>query len=316
MSDNMNNNISNNISNNTLNSKINNKIEDVQRSTMYMNLEDDIYINNVLKKRMCIKAKYLNEDIDEYILKYLKSNNEGKCITEGYVKPDSIKVIKKSVGKMIGSRFTGDATYDIIYTADVCNPVSGNIINCKVKFINKIGILGTNGPIIITVPKQLHKGTDFDMISIGDIIKIEVIAKKFALNQNEIKIVAKIWNENENKTKKSGMNKKKDELVSSDLTPILYENEYEEVEPEGNMGESENEDGESEEDVDEEEETEMLDSDEELISDNEEEDVNVKLENPDENMEMGEIEIGDEEDEDEEEDKDDEEEYESEVDYD
>jgi DNA-directed RNA polymerase subunit E'/Rpb7 len=99
------------------------------------NNETNIYFNNILIKRLCIKAKYLNEHIDEYINNYLKSNVEGKCIDEGYVEPNSIKVIKKSVGLILGSRFTGDVTYDIIYTANVCNPVTGNIINCKVKFI-------------------------------------------------------------------------------------------------------------------------------------------------------------------------------------
>ena len=283
--------------------QINNTIQD--------NINNEIYFNNVLIKRICIKAKYLNEHIDDYIISYLKNNIEGKCIDEGYVAPDSIKVIKKSIGAILGSRFTGDVTYDIVYTANVCNPVTGNIIDCKVKFINKLGILGTNGPITITIPKQLHKNSDFEHININDNIKIEVIAKKFSLNQKEIKIVAKLWNENQNnndietdtKKIKSSITKKKDELISSDLTPILYDNDdYDEV--------VSNED---EEIIDNENdelslnETELLDSDDEDInSEDEIEDVKIKMENPDENnLEFDDIDI--EENEDEEEDEEEEE---------
>jgi DNA-directed RNA polymerase subunit E'/Rpb7 len=245
----------------------------------------EIYFNNVLIKRLCIKSKYLNEHIDEYINNYLKSNIEGKCIDEGYVEPNSIKVIKKSIGMLVGSRFTGDITYDIIYTANVCNPVSGNIINCKVKFINKLGILGTNGPITITIPKQLHKISDFENININDIIKIEVIAKKYSLNQKEIKIVAKLWNENENeyepKKNKTSM-KKKEELLSSDLTPILYdndnENDYEEL-ISNEEGKSDNENEELSID-----DTELLESDDDIISDDETEEVKIKMENPEQKL--------------------------------
>jgi DNA-directed RNA polymerase subunit E'/Rpb7 len=271
--------------------------------------ENNIYFNNVLIKRVCIKSKYLNENIDEYINNYLKSNIEGKCIDEGYVEPDSIKIIKKSIGSILGSRFTGDVTYDIIYTANVCNPISGNIIGCKVKFINKLGILATNGPITITIPKQLHNDLDFEYIKIGDDIRIEVIAKKYSLNQKEIKIVAKIWNDN--KKNKSTIMKKKEELISSDLTPILNDNDFEDVVTEENEGFSDNDDEELSIGS-----TELIDSDDEIMSDNEIdepiENAKIKMENPDENnLDLEDIEIDDDDIEDVEEEDD-----ESSIDYD
>jgi len=307
----------NNINNmeNSENGKNSENIQIIENKENNLNNENkEIYFNNVLIKRLCIKSKYLNEHIDEYINNYLKSNVEGRCIDEGYVESNSIKVIKKSIGMLVGSRFTGDITYDIIYTANVCNPVSGNIINCKVKFINKLGILGTNGPITITIPKQLHKNTDFENINVNDIIKIEVIAKKYSLNQKEIKIVAKLWNENENENepkKNRTIIKKKEELLSSDLTPILYdndnENDYEDL-ISNEEGKSDNENEELSID-----DTELLESDDDIISDDETEEVKIKMENPDENnLELDDIEVDDDEDIEE----DDEENEESSIDYD
>jgi hypothetical protein len=125
---------------------------------------------------------------------------------------------------LLGSRFTGDVTYEIFYTANICNPVIGNIIDCKVKFINKLGILGHNGAITIIVGKQFQLNDDtLSKIKENDIIKVEVIAKKFYLNDNQIKIIAKLWSEDH----KNDLNKgNKKDITSSDLTPIINDNEY------------------------------------------------------------------------------------------
>ena len=188
---------------------------------------DNLYFNCVLTKKIIVESKYLNENINEHIETYFKNKVEGICIDEGYVKSDSVKILKKSVGMLLGSRFTGDITYNIAYTALLCNPVVGNIIDCKVKFINKLGILGNNGPITIIIGKQFHVNEDeLNNINENDIVKVEVIAKKFYLNDREIKIIAKLWNENEKTDVKKTVKK---DLVSSDLTPILADNEFIEI---------------------------------------------------------------------------------------
>lgn len=246
---------------------------------------DNIYFNCVLTKKIIVESKYLNENIDNYIDNYLKKKVENMCIDEGYVKPDSLKIIKKSVGMLLGSKFTGDITYEVAYTADVCNPVIGNVIDCKVKFINKLGILGNNGPITIIIGKQFHTNDEeLNTIKENDVIKVEIIAKKFHLNDHEIKIVAKLWNEKN--TKK--INKK--ELISSDLTPIIADNEFIDNENQEiiDYNSDENEDFSIEDNDDE-------DLDEDFIESDTEE--NIKVENPDENnLEADDIELDEDED--------------------
>lgn len=243
---------------------------------------DNIYFNCILTKKIVIESKHLNENIDEYIKTYLKKKLEGTCIDEGYVKPESIKILKKSVGMLLGSRFTGDISYEIAYTAEICNPVIGNQIECKVKFINKLGILGHNGPITIIIGKQLHSNDEeINTIKENDIIKVEVIDKKFSLNDKEIKIVAKLYNENE----KNNIKKNKKEFISSDLTPIIAENEFIDNENQ-DLGEY-NSDENEEFSIDEEEDE--LDDD---FIESDEEDENIKMENPDENnLDVDDIEL-------------------------
>lgn len=266
---------------------------------------DNIFFNCVLTKKIIVESKYLNENIDEYINKSLKTKTEAICINEGYIKNDSIKILKKSVGILFGSRFTGDITYNVAYTADICNPVIGNVIDCKVKFINKLGILGNNGPIVIIISKQFHINDEyFNKIKENDIIKIEVIAKKFSINDVEIKVVGRIWNENINT-----INKK--DLTSSDLTPIDEETDFlvndQFNTPYDNIDENENysmneEDGEEIED-------DFDNSDDEIEE--------LKVENPEEiNLEADDIEIDENDDYEEEDDEDEEdEEEESDIEY-
>jgi len=257
----------------------------------YINNMDNIYFNCVLTKKIIVESKFLNENIDEYIDNYLKKKVEGTCIDEGYVKEDTVKIIKKSIGKLYGSRFTGDITYEIVYTANVCNPVVGNVIDCKVKFINKLGILGNNGPITIIIGKQFHSNENsLNKISENDIVKVEVIAKKYSLNDKEIKIIAKLWKPYKNEEIELKKQIKKD-LVSSDLTPILQDNDF--------IDNDNHEDLDyNSEDIDqysiEDEEDEDIDDD---IIYSDEEDEDIKVENPDDqNLEIKDIELDDEED--------------------
>lgn len=261
------------------------------------NIKNNIYFNNVLTKKITIKSKYLNEKIDDYISEFIKNKVEGICIDEGYVKPESVKVLKRSVGMLLCSKFTGDITFTVAYTAMICNPVIGNIIDCKVKFINKSGILGNNGPITIIVGKQLYKNEDFGSITVNDNIKVEVVAKKFSLNDKEIKIVAKLWYENSKDNIELMENKKsqkKDELISSDLTPILYENEYEDNENENfSINSDENELEENMSMV----EDDLLNSDDDDFDDEDEDTEDkkdkIKVENPDKNPDENNLDIED-----------------------
>jgi len=252
-----------------------------KKNKYYINNMDNIYFNCVLMKKIIVEAKFLNENIDNYVETCLKNKVEGKCIDEGYVKENSVKILKKSVGKLLGSRFTGDITYEILYTANVCKPTVGNVLDCYVKSVNKLGILGNNGPITIIVAKQFHNNENsFNKISENDVIKVVVIESKYSLNDKEIKIIAKLWDDND--YKKSS----KKDLISSDLTPIIQDNDYINDNEEDFEINSEDNDHYSVEDEEEDEE----DEEDDITINDEQEDI--KLENPiDDDIGIEDIEI-------------------------
>ena len=178
------------------------------------NYLENIYFETLIKQRIIIQARYLNNKINQYIIEYLKNKFEGRCISEGYIQQDTIEIVNKSIGAMSGSRFTGDVTYDILYKAKICNPLVNNIIECQVKFINKLGLLCNNGPITIIVGRQFHNNQKLlDVINVGDIIKVSIIDKKFSLNDKIIEVTARLTSDIVN-------NSSQQNLVLGDITTL------------------------------------------------------------------------------------------------
>ncbi len=205
----------------------------------------NIYFRSILRKKIIVDAKYLNERIDDYIHEYLKNKMEGKCIDEGYVKPESVRIIKRSAGVLLGSRFTGDITYEVAYTADLCNPYEGNIYDCKVKFKTKAGIMGYNGPLSFIVGKQFHENEidAFESIKVGDMIRVYVLGKSFSVNDKEIQVVGKIHGIENKKNKKIN---KKENVVEMIKNEAMKMEDNSEDEDENEMDDIELSDDESE----------------------------------------------------------------------
>lgn len=179
---------------------------------------DNIYLNLVLSRRLILKPKYLNKNFSDSLLTLLKKEVEGNCINEGYVIEESVKILKRSIGMMLGSNFTGDITYDILYSAKVCNPVHGNIIKCKIKYINKLGILAEYGPLMIVVARQYHSDKNvFNNLKSDDEVNVEIIGTKFKLNDKKISVVGKIVT-NIKKKKLRNINVKNIVINNNDLS--------------------------------------------------------------------------------------------------
>ena len=161
---------------------------------------DNLFIDTIISKSIAIEPSNINRNLNEFILNKLKTNYEGKCLKLGYVKPNSITILKRSMGSIIQSHFNGSILYNIKFSIKVCNPLEGSIINAFVKNINKMGILASisdteNGnddsPLNILLARQHHiDNADFFTKNIGDSITIKIIGKRFEFGDNQISIIA------------------------------------------------------------------------------------------------------------------------------
>ena len=168
------------------------------------NLDNFLFNELLLKENIEVPPHRFNNNIDNYLEESLKDKIEEKCISEGYIKKNSVNILKKSLGLLKGSRFNGDINYVLLYKALVCNPKIGTTINCNVKLVNnKLGILGNNGPLTIIIGRQFHNNPSLlDEVNIGDNIEIKIIDSKYSLNDKEIKIIGKLKIDSDNISKK------------------------------------------------------------------------------------------------------------------
>ena len=239
--------------------------------------EKNIFKNLLLEKNIIIFPNKLNRNIENSILTKLSKKYEGKCTTEGFIKNDSIKIFDRSIGKLSGSNFRGTVEYKILFSADICNPVNGELIKCTVLNINRLGILAENGPLSIIIPKDYHEDKSiFKKIEVNDIILVEVIGKRFEINDTKISVIGRLAEEsvksgNLIKIKKVKRNKKK--IIVDEISDMSDDSDTESEELYSDVNSQESgEDEDSMIDMAEEDEEEMTDD---LMDDNSE--MQVKL---------------------------------------
>lgn len=159
----------------------------------------DLFIPVKFNTSIQLKPNELGPNIEQIIYTKLKNNLENMCSKHGYIRKDSIKIIKRSAGQIKVSHFNGNVAYNIYCVAEICNPAQGSVIKCRVKAKNSLGLLANgyydNVPILeIIVPKLsagIQSEINIDMVNIGDEISIEVMGKKFQLYDKYISIIGK-----------------------------------------------------------------------------------------------------------------------------
>ena len=184
---------------------------------------DNIYINTLLKKKVILHPRYINKKFEDNILQQLLEEVGDKCIKEGFVVKDSIKIVKRSKGYTLDSNFSGNIYFDIVYKAKVCNPIRDNIIKCKINKINKFGVQASVGPLSVIIAKQYHNNKElFNNLEIDSNIDVSVIGSRYSINDKIIEVMGRLAKDKninyksffkENKNKENKENELDDDLL-------------------------------------------------------------------------------------------------------
>lgn len=159
----------------------------------------DLFVPIKFNTSVQLKPSELGPNIEEILYAKLKSNLENMCSKHGYIKKNSIKIIKRSMGHIKIPHFNGNVAFELSCIAEICNPAQGSIIKCKVKAKNSLGLLAEgfydNDAILqIIVPKisaGIQSEINIDKVNVGEEINIEVCGKKFLLYDKHISIIGK-----------------------------------------------------------------------------------------------------------------------------
>lgn len=169
-----------------------------------MSSTNDFFIKTLLTDKVKLQPQYLCKNVENVLYRILARKFEGTCSYHGYIKSGSIKISRISMGQIQAFSLNGDVVYTVTYHAEVCNPSIGSIVKAKVVNMNKFGILAEcsieinnrNVPILeIIIAKntvEIVSEVDFEAIAIGQDIFVEILGKKYELNDKKISVVGKI----------------------------------------------------------------------------------------------------------------------------
>lgn len=124
------------------------------------------------------------DGIRDILLLKLREKHEGKCNANGYVKPNSIELIARSMGQAENGRFTGNLIYDCKIKCLVLFPVAGTILEGIVLKVVKMGAYVVNEEAIrILLPRDIHlDNPNFDAIQQGSTVKVRIERSRFQAN--------------------------------------------------------------------------------------------------------------------------------------
>jgi DNA-directed RNA polymerase subunit E'/Rpb7 len=227
-----------------------------------MNMENDIFCPVVGREKVRIAPSLLSKKVRDIVTSIVIQRIEGKCGVYGYVRPSSVEILKISSGEVRTVSLNGDIIFNVEYKMEACNPVIGKVVKAHVTNTNKFGVLAEvlmtsmnehgnaeNIPIIeIIITKQavgISSNIDLDGIKIGDEINVEILGKKFEMNDLKISAIGRVV-----LTDKKGGAEKNTETTEY-YDGIVTDNEEEEAE--------EDEEVEEEEDVEEQEAEDVVD---------------------------------------------------------
>lgn len=159
---------------------------------------DSIFFRVLLNDRIKLEPKFLGKQFTEVITKKLKASVEGVCTKHGFIKDGSVEIYKIAPGSVELVSLNGYILYDVFYYADVCNPLVGSVIKVQVSNVNKFGILAEVYPILeVIIAKNSvnivsDSSVNLDNIKPGDMLNVEIVGKKYELNDKKISIVGRV----------------------------------------------------------------------------------------------------------------------------
>ncbi len=157
-----------------------------------------VYSRCLLTRKIGLPITTIGKNLTENIEENIKTSFEGKCVVEGYIKPNSSKIITYSSGII---QRGNNVLFEVVFECDVCFPVEGMLITCIAKNITKAGIRAESdvdvpSPIVVFIAKDHHySASHFAEVKEGDKITVRVVGQRFELNDKYISIIGELIKE-------------------------------------------------------------------------------------------------------------------------
>lgn len=154
-----------------------------------------IYSRCLITRTIGIPITSIGKNVKQTIENNIAYNFEGKCIVEGYVKPNSSKLITYSSGLIDRAV---NIIFEVVFECEVCFLVEGTLIQCTAKNITKAGIRAESSidvptPVVVFIARDHHYNNQyFNSIQEGDKFQVRVIGQRFELNDKYVSIIGEL----------------------------------------------------------------------------------------------------------------------------
>jgi DNA-directed RNA polymerase subunit E'/Rpb7 len=158
-------------------------------------INNKLYSRCLITRKIVLPMSVVAKNIKELIENEIINNFEGKCIVEGYLKKNSTKLITFSSGLIERGNLI---VFEVIFECDICFPVEGMLIQCKVNNITKAGIHAQSdieypSPVDVFLAKDHHYNNNlFAEVQEGNKIIVRVIGQRFELNDKCVTVIGEI----------------------------------------------------------------------------------------------------------------------------
>ena len=150
-----------------------------------------------LNSMECSKCK----NIDGLIKYKLKKEHEKLCNKHGYVLENTLKVVNRSIGKVVTHDNQSMIEYNITMKLNVIYPCEKDIFTVKIDNITKMGVIGylndsndkyniENSPILFIIPSGYIE--DIESLKKDMKIEVEVLQSRIKYKSKQIQVVGKL----------------------------------------------------------------------------------------------------------------------------
>jgi DNA-directed RNA polymerase subunit E'/Rpb7 len=158
-----------------------------------------MFSSAVIRYTVKLQAKEVGSNVRAVIEDRARSLLEGVCGESGYVRPNSLRMVSVSPGRLGDIDMGRSYSFDATFKAEVCNPVRGLRMTAIVRSMNRFGMLCEGGyydpdnslvPVIEIVvvrnPATIPNEVDLSDLQVGDEVGVEVLGRSFELRDSRI----------------------------------------------------------------------------------------------------------------------------------
>lgn len=160
-----------------------------------------VYMRSILQMKIALNITEIGKNLTQNLEKLIRLKTEGKCIAEGFIRPNSVRVINYSSGLIKDDHVEFCTTYECM----VCYPIKDMVVSCTVSEVTKAGIHAyvkdvdsDNVPITVFVARDHHSTSKyFNSIKENALIDARIIGIRFELNDPSITTIASLVERND-----------------------------------------------------------------------------------------------------------------------